>query len=65
VLAAPDVATFGWLETTNDQTEGNREARFDGVTSSADCISRIGDGSLRKLQAAHRLSAAGLGSVSE
>jgi len=58
-------ATFEWFETTNDQTEENREARIDGVTSSADCISRIGDGSLRKLHAAIRLWAAGFGSVSE
>jgi hypothetical protein len=56
-------ATFEWLETTNDQTEENREARIDGVTSSADCISRIGDGSLRKLLAVKCLSAVGLWSV--
>lgn len=29
---------------TSDRFEENREARSDGVTSSADCISRIGHG---------------------
>jgi hypothetical protein len=52
VHRARRLATFDWLETPNDPIEGNREPRIDGVTSSADCISRIGDGSLRKFHAA-------------